>query len=323
MIFNITNIYIYMFVNSGLIYLFIINKLVNVQKKNISYWDHLLLYLVIFQTLSIILGIFFKTLSFYNMELEVRPLFMVEGDSNNSSSNSTVANNSTTNTAATAVTQTASSNTASVSVTQNEHSPNRTVIERKVILDNGAFSEGIRSIFIYGSAGYRAHFVRGGTPGTKFIIMAGAIATDLFTRASLNAINDPNYIKDHVLNWKITRDALKNDGVHIDVSNDKEFLKKLTEKFLPEDFSVQLDSIYQDILSQVLSYFQPQTVNYPVELLMDQHHYLAIFLFILILLLSIFIFILAYMAVLIIFKDKILSFITNKYLLLYLKCNTN
>lgn len=97
--------------------------------------------------------------------------------------------------------------------------------------------------------------------------------------------------------------------------------KKITG--LPEDFSVQLDSIYQDILSQVLSYFQPQTVNYPVELLMDQHHYLAIFLFILILLLSIFIFILAYMAVLIIFKDKILSFITNKYLLLYLKCNTN
>lgn len=93
--------------------------------------------------------------------------------------------------------------------------------------------------------------------------------------------------------------------------------KKITG--LPEDFSVQLDSIYQDILSQVLSYFQPQTVNYPVELLMDQHHYLAIFLFILILLLSIFIFILAYMAVLIIFKDKILSFITNKYLLLYLK----
>ena len=79
----------FMFVNTGIIYLFIINRLLNIRKINMSNWDHILLLVVIFQTLSIIIGIFFQLLSFYNIELEVKPLFMVEGNTNNTSSNNT------------------------------------------------------------------------------------------------------------------------------------------------------------------------------------------------------------------------------------------
>ena len=67
-----------------------------------------------------------------------------------------------------------------------------------------------------------------------------------------------------------------------------------------------------------MSFFQPQTVNYPVDLLMEQHQFLAIFLFLLILLLFFFLLNLAYVTTLLVFKDKILSFFKNKYLLLYL-----
>ena len=98
----------------------------------------------------------------------------------------------------------------------------------------------------------------------------------------------PTYIRAHVQNWKITRNTIYPDAVDVDITQDKEFVKNISNKFLPEDLSNQIDAITQEILKNILSFFQPQTVNYPVDLLMDQHHYLAIFLFLLILLLFFF-----------------------------------
>lgn len=305
-----------MFVDSGIIYLFIINRLINIQKMNLTKWDLILLYLVIYHTLSIIIGIFFNILSVYNIELEIEPLFMVDKNTTDSSVNNSVTNTST------IATNTTVGNTSTTTVTQNtignninEHTPNRTVIDRRIILDNGAWSEGVRSVFIYGGAGYKLYLLRGGSPRTRFIITSGALATDLFARVSVNIINDPNYIKNHVMNWKILRDSTNIDGVTVDVTKDQEFMKNITQKFLPENFS--LDSLYENILGHVLSYFEAQKVDYPVDLLMDQHHFLSIFLYILIILLFIFILTLGYMTFLLVFREKILSFFQNKFILLY------
>ena len=259
-----------MFVTTGIIYLFLINRLLNIKKIYMSNWDHILLYLVIFQTLSIIIGIFFQLLSFYNIELEVKPLFMVEGNTNNTSSNSAVTNTTNVNTTTTIA--------QPVANVENENTSHRTVIERKIIIDNGNWSDTIRTLFIYGSATYKVMLTRG-NPRSRVFIITGAVTADLLAKVASNVINDPTYIRAHVQNWKITRNTIYPDAVDVDITQDKEFVKNISNKFLPEDLSNQIDAITQEILKNIFSFFQPQTVNYPVDLLMDQHHYLAIFYF--------------------------------------------
>ena len=324
-----------MFVNTGIIYLFIINRLLNIRKINMSNWDHILLLVVIFQTLSIIIGIFFQLLSFYNIELEVKPLFMVEGNTNNTSSNNTApasqhaswpgeagltaSNSAVTNTTNVNTTTTIAQPVANV---ENENTSHRTVIERKIIIDNGNWSDTIRTLFIYGSATYKVMLTRG-NPRSRVFIITGAVTADLLAKVASNVINDPTYIRAHVQNWKITRNTIYPDAVDVDITQDKEFVKNISNKFLPEDLSNQIDAITQEILKNILSFFQPQTVNYPVDLLMDQHHYLAIFLFLLILLLFFFILNLAYVTALLVFKDRILSYFKNKYILQFLRLQYN
>ena len=320
--FYIINMVTFMFVTTGIIYLFIINRLLNIKKINMSIGEHILLYLVIFQTLSIIIGIFFQLLSFYNIELEVKPFFMVEGNTNSSSSNTTTADTA----SSSAVTNTTTVNstttiTQPVANVDNENTASRTVIERKIIIENGHWSDTIRTLFIYGT-GFKVTMSRG-NPRTKLFAVAGTITLDVLSKVTSNIINDPTYIRAQVQNWKITKNSMFSDAVDVDISQDKEFIKKISNKFLPDDLSTQIDAITQEILKNILSFFQPQTVDYPVDLLMDQHHYLAIFLFLLILLLFFFILNLAYVTALLIFKNKILSFFKNKYLLLYLKFQYN
>ena len=322
-----------------------------------SQWDHILLFLVILQTLSIVIGIFFQLLSFYHLELEVKPLYMAEGNSNNtnlspfegvsssnptgsaepaatinSSSNPTVS----TNVASTSITS-SNSTTAASSSSGSAANPStgnrvimipaventtahrcRTVINRNIIINNGTWSDTIRTLFIYGAAGAKIQFSRAPGGRHSLFVGIGAIAADMLSRISSNIINDPSYIRQHVMNWKLFSKPNVSDEVHVHLNNDIETAKNLNLKFLPENSSFDYDSISQSILNNILNYFQPQTVDYPVDLLMDQHHYLAIFLFLLILLLFIFIIMLAYMILLLVFKDKILSFFKNKYLLLYL-----
>lgn len=59
--------------------------------------------------------------------------------------------------------------------------------------DNG-ISNTIRSIFIYGSGGYRLYITRGGTPTSRFVITGGAIMIDAGSRILSNIINDPTYL---------------------------------------------------------------------------------------------------------------------------------
>ena len=312
----------FMFVNTGIIYLFIINRLLNIRKINMSNWDHILLLVVIFQTLSIIIGIFFQLLSFYNIELEVKPFFMVEGNTN-----STFSNTSTADTAYNSAVKNTTTVNSTTTITQpvanvvNENTTSRTVVERKIIIENGHWIDRIRAIFIYG-AGLKVTLTRGYS-SSKVFAAAGAVTIYYLAKLTSNIINDPTYIRAQVQNYKIIKNSLFSVAVDVDISQDKVFIKQISNNILPEDLSTKIDAITQEILKNILSFFQPQTVDYPVDLLMDQHHYLAIFLFLLILLLFFFILNLAYVTALLIFKDKILSFFKNKYLLLYIKFQYN
>jgi len=68
----------------------------------------------------------------------------------------------------------------------------------QIIHDDGSWSNAIRSLFIYGSGGYRLYLTRGGTPGSRFIIAGGTIFVDNVSRVITNAINDPSYITNHL-----------------------------------------------------------------------------------------------------------------------------
>ena len=219
--FYIINMVTFMFVTTGIIYLFLINRLLNIKKIYMSNWDHILLYLVIFQTLSIIIGIFFQLLSFYNIELEVKPLFMVEGNTNNTSSNSAVTNTTNVNTTTTIA--------QPVANVENENTSHRTVIERKIIIDNGNWSDTIRTLFIYGSATCKVMLTRG-NPRSRVFIITGAVTADLLAKVASNVINDPTYIRAHVQNWKITRNTIYPDAVDVDITQDKEFVKNISNK---------------------------------------------------------------------------------------------
>ena len=71
-------------------------------------------------------------------------------------------------------------------------------VNTQIIHDDGSWSNAIRSLFIYGSGGYRLYLTRGGTPSSRFIITGSTILADNISRIITNAINDPAYITNHL-----------------------------------------------------------------------------------------------------------------------------
>jgi hypothetical protein len=68
----------------------------------------------------------------------------------------------------------------------------------QIIHNDGSWSNGIRSLFIYGSGGYRLYLTRNGSPGSRFAIVGGSIFSDNVGRFLANSINDPNYLRNYV-----------------------------------------------------------------------------------------------------------------------------
>jgi len=67
--------------------------------------------------------------------------------------------------------------------------------ERRIIHNDGSWSNTIRNVFIYGSGGMRLWLTRqGGTPVQRFIVIAGTLVADGVGRGIQNAVNDPNYL---------------------------------------------------------------------------------------------------------------------------------
>lgn len=292
--YKIININIFIIIISGIIYLFIINKCEKL-KINITIINHIILFLFIHRTTLILSCFTYELLLNYSLFFEVEPLFMVDKVNNSNSD------------------------------------PLPTNTNRSIVMSNGTWSSTVRSIFIYSTAAFQLHLSK--APGTGFRkvgIAATAMAVDYSGKIIENAINDPSYVRDHVRNWIMTweNNSEGNSGsVKIDIGGDtslqeslKSEITKNSNSFIPSSNGINSDisSFIDGIVQPIIKLLAPQTVNYSVDLLMDQHHFIAICLFIIVLSLLILFLILLYNMLLILYKDKILTFFKNKYILFYL-----
>jgi hypothetical protein len=90
-------------------------------------------------------------------------------------------------------------NVTSGDVVQNDTTLNTTV---QIIHDENGWSSAIRELFIYGTGALRLHLVRGGTPGSRGFIIASTLVADGLSRVVNNTINDTEYVKKNIKNWK-------------------------------------------------------------------------------------------------------------------------
>lgn len=230
----------------------------------------------------------------------------------------------------------------------NVNNNNETQTTREIIMTNGTWASTVGSVFIYGIAALHFQFMR--APGTGFRKVGlglGAFIVDAGGKFIENAINDPSYIRDHQRNWKMmwetdSTGGVSGENVKVDISGDTGLLNQLQEavknttSFLPssslpntftgavtspsEVNNSELGSTFiNDLIIPLINTLKPQQVDYSVDLLMDQHHLIAICLFIMTLTALFLFFVFLYNVVLFIYKDKILNYFTNKYIVLYLK----
>lgn len=207
----------------------------------------------------------------------------------------------------------------SVATTQNTS----TIISR----DN-AWSDAIKSLFIYGGAGLRLHVTRsGGTPFTRAAIIGSTIALDNASKILSNTINDPTFLRTHKENWDL---MWKNsDTVEVKLQTDVQgetILASIVEKkFLPDGTNSFLKELSDNILNEFMAYFklvlQPINNNLPSDVLANQIHDLSIILFFMCVLLSILILGLLINIIILINSDRILNFFKNKYIRLYVNIN--
>jgi hypothetical protein len=79
----------------------------------------------------------------------------------------------------------------------------------------------------------------------------------------------------------------------------------------------------QPILDSIIGFLSPVTVDYSNVLLAQQIHGLAIFLFIICISIIILFIAFAFNIIILLYRDKLISYFTNKYIIAYLKLQTH
>lgn len=256
--------------------------------------DKIMLFIVIYRTTMIVIFTFFNFLSLFSAELE---LLNITGENNSNKINNNKTND------------------------VNNHWPSI-----------------IKNTLIYLLAAYYIHFkIPQASDLKKLAVIIGAILVDLISQFIKNVINNPDYLRDYlILMMWIHKSEGNISELNIIINNPKENLDEMEDKFslknttsfLPLD-KWAVSNIQSEILSfgpmgavkillAVIKLFKPQQVNYYVEDLMLQHHFISIALFILALSIFFFFILILYNVLLILYKDKIMSFFKNKYILMYL-----
>ncbi|KIP01079.1 hypothetical protein PHLGIDRAFT_39726, partial [Phlebiopsis gigantea 11061_1 CR5-6] len=195
-----------------------------------------------------------------------------------------------------------------------------------IIPEEGSWSSGIRSLFIYGTGAYRLTLLRGGgTPSARAFVLASSVGADAISRVVNKTINDPAYLKSHYLNWKFIWENKSEGSVKIEI--DAETTQKLTQapsnKFLGD--GINLNDLIQEYASVVFDklkfILEPMQVNYSNEVLANQIHDLGILLFILSILITGLIAVLLFNIIIYINMDRIIKYFNNKYIRWYLVFN--
>ena len=183
-------------------------------------------------------------------------------------------------------------------------------------------NDAIRTMFIYGSGGYRLTLLKGGgTPGSRAFVIGTTILGDALSKVVNNTINDPSYVRNQYINW-----ANRNEGqvnVTIDDSTTSKLVEATSKSFLSGGDS--LGDFTQELLNGVFDkikfILEPVQVNYSNEVLANQIYDLSILLFVLSLIIVGLIIVLLLNIILYINMDRIINFFNNKFVKWYLVIN--
>ena len=215
------------------------------------------------------------------------------------------------------------SSTASAANTSTSTSTTTTTVQ--IIPDEGSWSNGVKTLFIYGTGALR--FYKSGTPASRFAVAVSTIAMDAASKVLFNTINDPDYVRNHMDSWSYVY-RKGSEGI-VDLRVDPETLKKITsvipksDKFLGDGNNLgDLGQSYLNSIFEHLKFIlEPVQVNYSNEVLANQIYDISIILFIMSILLTGMIIILLFNIFLYINMDRIIKIFKNKYIIWYLSFN--
>uniref|UniRef100_UPI0030E06FD3 hypothetical protein n=1 Tax=Daedaleopsis nitida TaxID=1140402 RepID=UPI0030E06FD3 len=196
-----------------------------------------------------------------------------------------------------------------------------------IIHDDGSWANGIKTLFIYGTGGFRLSLLKaGGTPGTRAFIIVSTIAGYAVTRVLNNTINYPNYVKNKFTSWQSIWHSFSEGEASVTVdecTTDKLVNAINNNKFISGDNSLadlpQL--LLNGIFYRLKFILEPVQVNYSNEILANQIYDISILLFILSLIIFGLLVVLLLNIILYINMDRIIKIFTNKYIYWYLVMN--
>ncbi len=208
------------------------------------------------------------------------------------------------------------------SITQNSTSTNTQIIH-----DDGSWSNAIRSLFIYGSGGYRLYLNRAAvTPGSRFAIIGSTLIADSVSRLITNAINDPDYLKNHLSNWSFRNDGEGTGSVTVNsgssVDNAINEISKSNKLINTDNGLDELSNkLFNSLMDYVKPILEPVQVSYSNDVLADQIYGLGILLFILSLLTIILMIFFILNVIVFIYSDKLMNYFSNKFIKWYININ--
>jgi hypothetical protein len=203
----------------------------------------------------------------------------------------------------------------------------------QIIHNDGSWSHAIRSLFIYGSGGYRLYLTRNGSVGSRFAIVGGSIIADNVGRFLANSINDPNYLANYVNSWRFNLLNNSEDTAIVNVSQGDSVDQALSQvqstsqssgnNFIPN--SNELDDFANKLMDNLMNFLrpflEPVQVNYSNELLANQIYGISILLFVLALIIIMLIIFLLFNIIIFTYSDKLINYFKNKYIKLYISIN--
>lgn len=281
-------------------YYYIVNKYLikNIKlNKIIECMDYFILVLVIWTLLGDFIFIVSSMINhlndYLNLNINDYMISLVDTNVSNQSSSTTTVNNST-------ITR----------IFQNDESLYNTVI----------------SLFIYGTGAFRLTLLRnGGTQGSITFVIGTTLLSNAASKVINNTINDPSYVKNHIVNWQAIWKNESTGAVKLEVDNETK--NKLLEVIRPEaagnkflgDNSDELFNIFiKDFFAKFHSLLKPVQVDYSDSILANQINDLSIILFILSILITGLIIVLLFNLFIYINMDRIIKFFNNKFIKWYL-----
>ena len=221
----------------------------------------------------------------------------------------------------------------------------------QIIHDDGSWSNAIRSLFIYGSGGYRLYLTRGGTPGSRFVITGSTILADNISRVITNAIIDPAYITNHLNAWGFNRNGSAAD-VTVDQGGvvDRAILQaqsqaqaqavqaanqaasqtssqnsgsNMINSFISGDNGLEdiTNKLLNNLMDYIKPFLEPVQVSYSNEVLANQIYGLSVMLFILSVLIIVLLLFFIINIAIFTYSDRIMNYFSNKYIKWYININ--